>query len=288
MWHRFLKYIGMKGVIFISLFFVLVSCGNKQQQPVEAKPQTSQIDTLQKTSASEAHGPIPAEPVPAIPMTPAPVTGQKADTIKNPSGIYSFIMPFDKRYKIQHTVRFYDNRSYRLQEVFFDGQNDSTVISEGTWAPSNGLIWLYKEQVVQARYKWKGDALQYFDPGTKKSYAMQKQTEILQNKVWQNKPAEGIVMFGIGNEPFWSVEFTNKDSLSFHLADWTGPVKMLITEKSATKDSSVFLAQNDSTLLRVVVFPYFCNDGMSDFTYEQKVSVRYNNKSFSGCGMLYK
>lgn len=207
--------------------------------------------------------------------------------IKNPSGIYQFYLPY-KDYIIKHTVKFFNNNTYRLQEKYTGDKKDSVVISEGNWAPSNGLIWLYKDQVVRSRYKWKGNTLHYFNPPQDSGYTMQKLSDITENKIWKRKKKEGIVLAAIGNEPFWSLEFNTKDTLSFLLSEWKNPIIIKMGEANQYKDSLVYTAINDSAKIRVVILPYFCSDGMSDFTYPNKIKVQYNNQVFKGCGVLYQ
>ena len=111
--------------------------------------------------------------------------------------------------------------------------------------------------------------------------------DIMQNDPWKNKGKEGIIVYGIGNEPFWRVEYNNKDSISFQLADWEQPVKMKMSSFFNTKDSIGYFAQNDSAKIHLTIFPYFCSDGMSDFTYRNRIKVQYNQQVFNGCGMIY-
>ncbi len=203
--------------------------------------------------------------------------------VKNPQGIYRANLPAENG--VEHTVAFYPNHTFQLQE---EHAKDSVVIIEGNWLPSNGYIWLYKDQVVRARYSWNGDQLQYFNPSAKKNFSMQHLKDAMQNKTWSNKKEEGIVFFGIGNEPFWSIEVNNTDSISFQLSEWQKPVTMKITSSQNIKDSIVYSGQSDSSSLRLTVLPYFCSDGMSDYVYRNKVSVLYNNHIYNGCGMLYQ
>ena len=112
--------------------------------------------------------------------------------------------------------------------------------------------------------------------------------EAAQNKAWRNKGKEGIVVFGIGNEPFWNIELNNKDSISFLLSEWKHPLRMKIDSSFNDNDGIAYTAHRDSVQIRVTVFPHFCSDGMSDFIYRNKVKVQYNQQVYNGCGMVYK
>ena len=112
--------------------------------------------------------------------------------------------------------------------------------------------------------------------------------DVMQTRNWQNKKAEGLIVFAIGNEPFWRAEVNNKDSISFQLSDWPAAVKLKINNSEINSDSTVFTGQNDSTSVRLVVLPYFCNDGMSDMIYKNKIRLQYNNRLYTGCGVRFQ
>jgi uncharacterized membrane protein len=206
--------------------------------------------------------------------------------IKTPIGIYQAVLPLSN--KMEQIVSFNRDLTYRLQEKYFTGKRDSIVITEGTWTPSDGFIWLYKDQIVRARYKWKADTLQYFSPLVKKSFSMNHLQDAVENATWRNKEKQGIVVFGVGNEPFWNIEVDNKDSLSFLLSDWDHPLRMKIDSSFNDNDGVAYTAHHDSVQIRVTIFPHFCNDGMSDLIYRNAIKVQYNQQAYNGCGIVYK
>lgn len=214
----------------------------------------------------------PAETVPPLPPT------------KKPAGIYRFLLPYEGGSKILHTVSF-SPANYRLQEEY-PGKKDSVVITEGTWAPSEGFIWLYKDQIVRGRYTWKGDTLQYYSPRLKKRFSMETLSPVVVNEIWQAKKKEGTQLYGVGNEPFWSVEVTGKDSVVLNMPEWTAPLSLKLAAAAPAKDSTVYTAENDS--LSVTVYPLFCNDGMSDFLYTRRVKVVYRGQTYRGCGEVLR
>src|SRR5215211_5654897 len=139
--------------------------------------------------------------------------------IKRPSGIYQFVLPSEGTRKIMHTIAFYPN-SFHLEEEYLNTK-DSVVVTEGTWTPSQGFIWLYKEQLVRGRYIWKGDTLQYFSPRLNKKFSMTKLIPASANPVWQTLKKQGAVLYGVGTEPFWSVEVKRQDSIILSMPEWT-------------------------------------------------------------------
>jgi uncharacterized membrane protein len=260
-------------LLLYGILGLLTSCqlpaekrAKKMEQRISDNTQIQTVDTNLAVDTTQPALPVPVEP-----------------KVKNPKGIYQVNLPMEGG--IEHTVAFYPNNTYQLQEKY---KNDSTVVTTGNWAPSNGYIWLYKDQVVRSRYTWSGNQLQYFSPVLKKNWSMRHLQDVLQTKTWQNKKGEGVIVFAIGNEPFWSAEVNDKDSISFQLSDWPIAVKLKLTSSDNKKDSLIYTAQNDSTSLRLTVLPYFCSDGMSDMIYKNRVRLQYNNKVFTGCGVNYQ
>lgn len=273
-WHGVFSNASMTKLFFLSLIFFSACTlpGEKKAKEEALKQETTVLQSNDINTASTNNKDI--DTLASLP----PV-----QPIKKPVGIYHTTLPFDQ--KIEQTVVFNKDLTYKLEEKYPD--RDSMVITEGNWSPSDGYIWLYKDQIVFARYKWKGDKLQYYSPQLKKSFTMNALQDVLQNDPWKNQAQEGIIVYGIGNEPFWRIEYNNRDTISFLMADWEHPVKMKMTSSFSTKDSTGYLAQNDSAKLHLTVYPYFCNDGMSDLTYRNRIRVQYNQQVYNGCGMMY-
>jgi uncharacterized membrane protein len=257
-------------------WFLVIACAD------EAKEKTVTANT------SDVSNSIPPSPLPEMRDTSINFANDTAShpsyaSIKKPSGIYQFLFPYDATTKILHTIAFYPN-TFRLQEEYV-GKKDSVVITEGTWAPSQGFIWLYQGHIARGRYTWKGDTLQYFSPRLNKKFSLTKQIPASANKIWMDKKAGGTIVFGVGTEPFWSVEVNKRDSIILSMPEWTQPLRLKISDRANEKDKMVYTAIADS--LQVIVHPHFCSDGMSDFTYSNKVTVRYKGKTYQGCGMTF-
>lgn len=260
-------------LVFGLLFFV--ACGSEPEKPtvaIQKQETTAPADTNKPAVASDVNfiKDTIEDDVPVAPVT------------KKPSGFYRFSLPTGSAEKMLQTVAFYPI-TYRLQEEY--GEKDSTVITEGTWAPSQGTIWLYKEQILRGRYTWKGDTLQYYSPRLKKSFSMQRLTPAAASSAWQAKRKEGALLYGVGNESFWSVELNNQDSVVLNMPDWTEPLRTKVLSSNIAKDSATY-ATADS--LHLTVYPYFCNDGMSDFVYTQKLKLEYKGKTYTGCGEVLR
>lgn len=261
--------------LLYTLFFFYAACTlpeKKKENQLPKKTVTTVVDT------NNAYKTI----TDTFSSTSLPVV-QK---LKVPNGIYHAVLPLNTT--MEQTILFNKDLSYRLQEKYLDGKKDSVVITEGTWTPSDGFIWLYKDQIVRGRYKWKGDTLQYFSPIAKKGISMNHLPEATKNQVWRDKEKQGVTVFGVGNEPFWNIELTNKDSISFLLSEWDHPLRMKIDSSFKEDDSTAYTAHHDSVQIRVTIFPQFCSDGMSDFIYRNKIKVQYNQQVYTGCGIVSK
>jgi uncharacterized membrane protein len=210
-----------------------------------------------------------------------PLPVPKRPAVQAPAGIYE--LPAQKNHS-GHIVRFAPDRRFTMQ---YTTSPDSVKVDEGTWAVSDGYIWLYKNNIAWGRYRWKGDTLQYFDPSSQKAYAMQKRSDIMENGAWKNKPAEGYIMFGVGTEPFWSVGFTRGDSLELLMADAGKALRLPVTSRTRSGDSVLVEAGTDSTAIRMILLPRFCSDGMSDNIYSQQVVVQYKGQTLKGCGVKF-
>jgi hypothetical protein len=159
----------------------------------------------------------------SIPLTPDTAQSLIIKT-KTPIGIYQTILPCSNCSGIEHTVFFNNDMTFRMEEKELNAKGSITKIN-GIWQPSAGEIWLYKEQVSVARYTWQGDTLMYIDAKNSKNFALQKLTAATENDVWVKKKYEGIDFFGVGNEPFWSIEIDEQKNIVFHLAELHKPIK---------------------------------------------------------------
>ncbi|MES2883041.1 MAG: hypothetical protein V4676_12900 [Bacteroidota bacterium] len=269
----------MRNVATLLFFFsFLVGCTSTDQTTVLP---TVTTDTVQSNTSTDDNAGFSVNE-----SEVEKVSIPQPQKIKNPSGIYSVTIP--SAHERQQTIKFFANNQFQLQEKYENAQDDSIVITHGTWAPSNGFIWLYRDNVAWGRYKWQGNNLAYFNPENGKTVPMEKLIDVMDTKAWQQKLAEKVAVYGIGTEPFWSIEHRVGDTLSFLLADKGAPINLKLFNRTIVADSTIYLAGNDSMQLKMVVLPFFCSDGMSDHVYQNKILVQFNNQKFTGCGVAYR
>jgi uncharacterized membrane protein len=277
-WHSVFTDHTVKPHYSFIFLLLLAACRlpeEKQLEAMESDPDTTVMKT--SNSYSAAADTLTRQPIPR----PRPV--------KKPTGIYQTTLPFDEGVTIEQTVAFQPDNNFVLQEKYRGNNKDSVVVTEGSWSPSDGFIWLYsKDQVVRGRYVWKDNILHWVSPPQHKNFPMHQLKDVLENSAWQNKPSQGVVLFGTGTEPFWTVSLTRTDSLSFLLADWEKPLTLRLDSSSTKEGYTAYTAGNDSLKLKLTVYPQFCTDGMSDFVYRNRIRLQYNSQVYNGCGIVYK
>jgi uncharacterized membrane protein/uncharacterized lipoprotein NlpE involved in copper resistance len=204
---------------------------------------------------------------------------------RSPVGFYQVRLPCHDCKSLQHTIAFRPDKTYTLEEEK-KGTNDQFSITKGNWTTTNNIVSIYKGELVVGQYKWKANRLVYIQPA--RDYPLTRLSAARENEVWRNRKNSGIRFFGVGNEPFWNIEIDGNKAISFHAADWSGPIDFKLSRAIIAGDSIVYNTSNDSATLQVIIYNKFCNDGMSDFIYDNKVKVIYNSIIYTGCGLLYK
>ncbi|HVG12569.1 MAG TPA: copper resistance protein NlpE N-terminal domain-containing protein, partial [Flavisolibacter sp.] len=204
---------------------------------------------------------------------------------KTPNGIYQAILPCSDCKGIEHTVSFSPDLTYRLEENKI-GKKGGLVKTAGNWRANQGKVILYKNDTVMARYTWQGDTLRYLkNEGS--VFSLRKVSPAADNPAWQKKGQAGVEFYGVGNEPFWSVEIDEEKTIAFHLAEWSKPLRFPASPPVIFPDSTVYVTTNDSVSLRLVILNEFCSDGMSDYIYTEKIKVLFGGQAYSGCGLQY-
>ena len=197
-----------------------------------------------------------------------------------PNGAYQGMYPCKGCEGIQQTILFTSDKKYRLEELTW-GKSSLPKKTEGIWEKKNGMVWMYQPGKAPIKFFLRKDSL-YTDS---LQYALVKRELATINPSWKQKQTEGIDFIGIGNEPFWSLEIDNEKMILFKLADSKKPVILPVEKPIITKDSTLYNLKYESNPLRIVIYPQFCSDGMSNFLYQYKVTVMYKGTLYKGCGV---
>lgn len=212
-----------------------------------------------------------------------------------PKGFYQGMYPCEGCEGKQEIIFFGDDNKYKMEEQLW-GKSLKPNKTEGTWERKEGLIWIYSKGKTAAKFRFANDSLVAIENQGKKistdessRYVLGKAVAASDNPEWKKKAAEGIEFIAIGNEPFWNLEIDKEKFILFRLADWKKPLIVAIESPVQKKDTTVYtLKADNNTTLRVAVYPEFGSDGMSDFLYDQKVQVVYQNQVYRGSGLYLK
>jgi len=254
----------MKYLILLFSLFCL-SCNNQAEAPALPNDTAQQDGTLQNDTSAQLPG-----------------TSNQPEG--SPEGIYRAFLPCRDCRGIEHTVMFNRNQTYKLEEVHMG--KSQHIFDSGKWSLANGVVTVSAGK-SSGTYNWTPDSISYHHPAGN-NFRMQKLPAAIENEAWRNKAKEGLEFFGVGNEPFWNIKVDEQRSIAFHQADWTKPLNFQRVKTVRSADSIVYTAGTDITSLKVIVYPRFCNDGMSDFIYTHQVRIIYENTVFNGCGIVYE
>jgi uncharacterized membrane protein len=207
-----------------------------------------------------------------------------------PLGAYQGIFPCKDCDGIQQTILFNIDKTFREEQMIWS-KNESPKVSEGKWQRKNGKIELTQNNKPVITLIKKKDTLFAVNingvvVNNSSKYILTKRNLANNNPAWDKKRLQGVDFAAIGNEPFWNLEIDYEKSILFKLADWKKPVIAGIEKPIINKDSTIYKLKSDTTKWSITIFPQFCNDGMSDYLYQYKVTVKYNSILYKGCGLM--
>jgi uncharacterized membrane protein len=207
-----------------------------------------------------------------------------------PSGAYQGVFPCQDCDGLQQTILFRPDKTFKQEQLIW-GRNEIPKISEGSWTRKNGKIELSQNGKNAMVLVKKKDTLFTVSIGgvdlnNSSKYFLTTRSLARDNPVWLDKQKKGIDFAAAGNEPFWNLEIDKERSISFKLGDWKKPLMIPIEKPLITKDSIFYKLKADTTKWTISIYPQFCNDGMSDYLYQYKVSVDYNGVNYRGCGVM--
>jgi len=207
------------------------------------------------------------------------------------TGIYGGFVPCADCEGIITYLLLNPDMSYRLEETYYK-KDEKVFRTNGSWKIDKGRIVLYDNNEIKLSYLIDGDKIWQLDSeGNRISgnlgdkYVLAKQ-EMADKKRLKEKADAGIDFIGHGNEPFWGLEIDKGNRIIFSKPEMKEPVSTPYAEPVISNGVREYHIQTAATRLDITISPQFCSDGMSDFLYEYKVSLKYNGKNYSGCGIL--
>lgn len=256
----------MKNIwVFLFLIIVGIGCGT-EADPGTVQQDSSRVDgTVVNDSALSTF----------IKISP--------DVLSGLQGIYQTILPCSNCPKKIHTVAFYPDQTFMVEESK-DGTIESVTQRTGQWGLNGDSIILQADELVAGVYQMRNDSIYYVAPEA--VYLLDKLNDTWSDDVWTQKKNAGIDIFGRGNEPFWFVEIDNEKFINFKLADWEQPLSFTAVVPNASADSIWYDVNKGNERLHIAVYNNFCSDGMSDFIYDYEIRVLYKNHWYKGCGFV--
>jgi NlpE N-terminal domain len=193
----------MKFVIyFLFTAIVFYSCddGSSNQSSVKDTTTVSVMDTTKVQDT-------------VIFLKDSTIATTFADSL--PSGAYQGMFPCEGRERIQQTIVFNDDKSYKEEQLIW-GKDAIPKTSEGTWQRRNGRIELSQNNKTAIILMKKKDTLFGMNingvlVNDSSKYILTKRKLAANNSVWNKKRSQGIDFTGLGNEPFWTVEIDNEN-----------------------------------------------------------------------------
>jgi uncharacterized membrane protein len=207
------------------------------------------------------------------------------------TGLYSGYLPCADCAGIMTFLSLSSDMTYRLEETFA-GKNDTARRANGIWKRENDKVVLYQGDKVLISYLPEGQKLVQLDIEGKRisgnlgdKYVLSR-NQVADNPAWKAKKEAGVDFIGLGNEPFWSLDIDKNGKVNFNTPDMKSPVLIAYGEPVNTQLGREYHLESESAKLDITVIPQYCSDGMSDFTYEYKVTVKHNGRKYSGCGVM--
>ena len=104
--------------------------------------------------------------------------------------------------------------------------------------------------------------------------------------IWEHAKLNGVDFRATGNEPGWYLEISNRNDIllvtdygqaTFRFADAR-------RESEPHRSTTIYNARSGNDQLKIVITGAPCTDSMSGDAFPATVSVRLNDRRYSGCG----
>ena len=207
------------------------------------------------------------------------------------TGIYGGFVPCADCEGIITYLLLNPDMSYRLEETYYK-KDEKVFRTNGNWKMEKGKIILYDNNEVRLSFLTDGDKIWQLDSDGNRisgnlgnKFVLNRQEMADKNRL-KEKADAGIDFIGHGNEPFWGLEIDKGNKIIFNNPDLKEPFNTPYADPIISNGIREYHIQTEATKLDIIISPQFCSDGMSDFLYEYKVSLKYKGKDYSGCGIL--
>ena len=195
---------------------------------------------------------------------------------------------------ISQVVILDSNNKFRLLQKSVENDGSSREQS-GSWSLEEGKVVLYTDNDPIAQYAIAGDKLVYLDEAKlnqkKNSRKAGAQGALIKKNFIRSKKInpeflDGIDVVGFGAEPSWSLDINHAKAIQFSIPGLNAPVAFSPVAPTLSGDSIIYNIVSAEDRMQVVLYPGYCEDGVSDNIYDYKVTVNYKGKTYGGCGAV--
>lgn len=104
--------------------------------------------------------------------------------------------------------------------------------------------------------------------------------------IWEAAKLDGVDFRGVGNEPGWVLEISERTKLLFRYDYDASVIEATASDISPDPEArvTVFTAKTASGALVITLAGRLCSDTMSDESFETSVSIQFGDRNFIGCG----
>ncbi len=131
-------------------------------------------------------------------------------------------------------------------------------------------------------FRRRGDEADFANSATKHTACRNNRAKA----IWEHAKLNGVDFRATGNEPGWYLEISNRHDILL-VTDY-GQTTSRFADASIESEphgrTTTYSARSGSDLLSVVITGAPCMDTMSGESFPATVSVRLNDKRYSGCG----
>jgi len=184
-----------------------------------------------------------------------------------------------------------DSTGFREVSEYID-EDGGPVATFGTWETSGtDTLFLNSDDERYKTYLIENDSLRMLDQSGNRIEGDLAENYLLTYSDMENQirdrhqelRADGFTFIASGNEPFWSVQVTNKEYVIYQTPQMrkSGSLEQRRFDVSSNSLEALF---GSGETLQLNINNEICQDSMSGFMFSHTVTLHYENRKETGCG----
>ena len=184
-----------------------------------------------------------------------------------------------------------DSTGFREVSEYID-EDGGPVATFGTWETSGtDTLFLNSDDERYKTYLIENDSLRMLDQSGNRIEGDLAENYLLTYSDMENQirdrhqelRADGFTFIASGNEPFWSVQVTNKEYVIYQTPEMrkSGSLEQRRFDVSSNSLEALF---GSGETLQLNINNEICQDSMSGFMFSHSVTLNYENREETGCG----